>query len=164
MVGPLEVEAQHGNAPAINNGRIDFKERVLVRNHLASAGEAHGRSVIAATVVLEGLAVSAARWISVDAPASAQTRHAAAAAKLDVIAARETELRVVEPPRHIEMCAACAVLVMRMAVHHRGYEPAHAGAGRISQVLTNHAARVRKALRELSRSRIEQQSRRLAGT
>ena len=42
----------------------------------------------------------------------------AAAAELDVIAAREIELLVVEPPRHVEVHAADAVLVVRHAVHH----------------------------------------------
>ena len=57
---PLEVEPQHRDAPPIDDARIDLAVRVVVRDHLAAAGEADGRAVEAPVVVLQRLAVAAA--------------------------------------------------------------------------------------------------------
>ena len=57
--------------------------------------------------------------------------------RLDVVAAREIELLVVQPPRHVEVRAAGAVLVVRHAVHQPRNEAADARAGRVGQVLAD---------------------------
>ena len=124
VVGPLPVEAQHRDAPLVDDARVDLAVAVLVRDHLAAPGEADRRAVEPAVVVLELLCRSRrprGRPIStpctVDAAHEAGAGHAAAAADLDVVAAREVELLVVEPPRHVEVRAADAVLVVRHVVH-----------------------------------------------
>src|SRR5204863_7611901 len=45
VVRPLEVEAQRGNAPLIDDVGIDLAVGVWVRKHLAAAGEADVRAV-----------------------------------------------------------------------------------------------------------------------
>src|SRR2546422_1817359 len=41
------------------------------------------------------------------------------------VAAREVELLLLEPPRHVQMHAAHAVVVVRHVVHHPGNEAGH---------------------------------------
>ena len=65
-----------------------------------------------------------------------------------MVAAREVELLVVEPPRHVHVHAADAVLVVRHVVHHRRDESGDVGAGRVGEVLAHHAAGVGEPLRE----------------
>ena len=98
-----------------------------------------------------------------DAAQRAEAGHPPAAAELDVVAAREIELLVVAPPRHVEMRSARAVFVVRHAVHHLRDEAANAGAGRVGEVLADDAARVAEALRKARRLRVEQQPRGFAG-
>src|SRR5262245_50637711 len=92
---------------------------MLVRNHLAAAVEVDERAVIAAHVVPELVSV-AAGGEPLDARAGAETRHLPAAAELDVIAARETELAgelfLVEPPGRVHVSAARAILVVRRQI------------------------------------------------
>src|SRR4030095_1668142 len=52
VLRPFPMEAQRGNAPAILHARIDLAVRILVRNHLAAAGQADERAVVAAHVLL----------------------------------------------------------------------------------------------------------------
>src|SRR5690606_2881170 len=106
------VEAQHGNAEAILHFRIELGVRELVRDHLAAAGEADGRAEVAAVLVLEIDTVAAARRIAVDAAHESCAGLAETAPDFDVVAAREVEAAVVEPPWHVDVSAADAFLVM----------------------------------------------------
>ena len=111
-VAPLEMEAQHRDAPLVDALGIDLAIGILVRDHFAAAGEADVRAVILVDVVFQLLCRSpdAARTTPWNVP---DLRHAEAAADLDVIAAREIlVLIVVEPPRHIDVHAADAVRVV----------------------------------------------------
>ena len=137
--------------------------RLVVRDHLAASREAHQRSIEAAVVFFERLAVATATGEQFDAVERPEPRHVASAAGLDVVAAREVELPVVEPPRHVDVHAARAVLVVRNAVHHRGHDPADVGSGRIRQVLAHRAARVGQSGWKLRTLRVEQQACGLAG-
>jgi len=126
----LRVEPQHRDAVGVDDVRIDLAVGVLVRDHLAAAGEVHGGPVEAAVVVLERLAVAADAVEALDAAHEAEAgRAAASAAELDVIAARKIELLVVQPPRHVEMRAAGAVFVVGDSVLHLRDVPRHAEAG-----------------------------------
>src|SRR5439155_16863305 len=107
VIAEARMEAQHGNAPLIDDVRIDLAVRVVVRDHLAAAGEVHGCAVEAAVVVLQRLAVAADAVEALNAAHEAESgRRSFAAAELDVIAAREIQLLSIEPPRHVEMRAA----------------------------------------------------------
>ena len=55
VLAPLEVEAQHRNAPLIDHVRIDLAVAVLVGNHLAAAGEVNVGAVDLAEVALQFL-------------------------------------------------------------------------------------------------------------
>src|SRR5262249_27253522 len=123
VVGPLPVEAPDGDAPLVHDRRGDVAVAVVVRDHLAAAREADGRAAAAAVVVLQRLAVAAA-VPAVDLAHDAVARHAAAAPDLDVVAAGEVELAVVEPPRHVQMEATRAVLVVGRDAEHRRDEAA----------------------------------------
>src|SRR5947208_606914 len=118
VVRPLPVKPQHRNAPAVHRARVDLAVGVVVGNHLAAAREADRGAVIAAIVVLELLAVAAARRIALNPAHESVARHVRPAPDLDVVAAREVELLVLEPPRHVQMHPAHAVVVVRDVVHH----------------------------------------------
>ena len=77
-----------------------------------------------------------------------------AAIHLDVIAAREVELLVVEPPRHVDVHSADTVVVVRNVVHERRDKSGDARAGRVGEILPDDAARVREPVRELARFRV----------
>src|SRR4029079_9785565 len=139
---PLPMETQRGDAPAILHARIDLAVRILVRNHLAAARQADERAVVATHVLFEFATVAAGEGghgsHAVDA------RHAPAAARLDVIAARETELArvLVEPPRRIDVNAAGPVFVHRRQVFQHGNLPRDMRADGVHEVLADFAARV----------------------
>src|SRR5207249_2774569 len=75
------------------------------------------------------------------------SRHVRAAPHLDVVAAREVELLLPEPPRHVQMHAAHAVVVVRHVVRHLGNEAGHIRPGGVGDVLPDRAARVGQAVR-----------------
>src|SRR4051812_17171574 len=55
LLAPCEVEAQHRDAPAIDDSGIDLAKAFGVGNHLAAAGDADRRSVLTPDVLLETL-------------------------------------------------------------------------------------------------------------
>src|SRR5690606_36457166 len=81
---------------------------------------------------------------------------------LDVVAAREVELGVVQPPGHVDVGAADAVLVVRHLVDEAGDEPGHVHADRVGEVLSDRSAGVGEALGEEAGPGVEQETRRLA--
>ena len=64
VLAPFEVEAQDGNAPLIDNLRIDFAIAVFIGNHFAAAGEMHFAAVEFAQILLHFDAVAAPRIAS----------------------------------------------------------------------------------------------------
>ena len=157
------MESQHRNAVGIDHVRVDLAVGVFVRNHLSTAGEVHRRAVETAIVVLERLPVAADAVEPLDAAHDAEARRRSlAAAEFDVIPAREIERLVVQPPRHVEVRAAGAVLVVRHAVFHLRDVTADPQAGRIGEVAADDAAGIRQAIGKAARLRIEQQPGRLA--
>src|SRR5262249_53329525 len=104
VFAPLEVEAQHGDAPLIDDVGVDLAVAVFVGYHFAAAGEVDVGAVDLAKVEFEILAVTAAEEV-VGSTKDARAGHAASTADFDVIAARERELAglllLIEPPRHI---------------------------------------------------------------
>ena len=72
-----------------------------VGDHLAPAGKLDDGAVVPAVVVLQALPYPPPfkRWM----PPPTVAGHAAAAAELDVVAAREVQLAVVSPPRHVDV-------------------------------------------------------------
>jgi hypothetical protein len=81
-----------------------------------------------------------------NAPAKAIRRHAHAAAVFDMVAAREIELFVIEPPGRIHMQPPNAVFVVPLAAKELGQYAAHGSAGAVVQVFANHAAAVGQAV------------------
>src|SRR5476651_1533273 len=53
MLGPLPMEAQHGNPPLVLDLRIDFAEGLIVGDHLAAAVEPNEGSVVTANFLFE---------------------------------------------------------------------------------------------------------------
>ena len=147
VIGELPVEAEHGDAPFVHDSRIDFAVAAVVGNHLAAPREPDVRAVVAAIVVLELLAVPAAVPL-LDPAAEARLRQPRAAPHLDVVAAREVELLVVEPPRHVDVHPAHTVVIMGNRVHHLRNESSDVGAGRVGEILADRPARVRESIRE----------------
>src|SRR4029078_13052723 len=82
----------------------------------------------------------------VDATTESRRWHPPPAADFDMVAAREIELLVVPPPRHEQVHAAGAILVVRNPVHQLRDETGDAEPGRVGQVLADDAARVGQAL------------------
>src|SRR5258708_14628079 len=124
VIAPLEVEAQDRNAVLVDDARIELQVRVLVRHHLASPREAHRRSVDAPVVALELVAVAAERngrsrgldaGIRLNVAHESRARHMAAPADFDGVAAREIELLVIHPPRHVQVHAPDALLAVQCA-------------------------------------------------
>ena len=111
VVAPLPVETQHGDAPLVDSGRIDFAVAIFVGNHFTATGESNERAVLLLALLLQRRAVAfelVAQVIEV-----ADARHVASAAKLDVIAAQELVLAIELPPRQVHMHAANAVVIVR---------------------------------------------------
>src|SRR5260370_9443541 len=90
VIRPLEVEAQGGNAPLIDNIGIDLPLGVPVRKHFASPGEADVRAVRLPGALLQLEAVSL--FIGATTVELADSGHLAPAAEFDVIAAGESVL------------------------------------------------------------------------
>ena len=79
VLAPLEVKAQHGNAPLVHCVWIDFAIAVRVRNHLAAPGETHVGAIHLAQIVLEARAVTASQY-ELRTAQDAGPRHAPATA------------------------------------------------------------------------------------
>ena len=86
VVAPLEVEAQHRNAPFVHYVGIDLAVAVLIRDHLAASGEVNVGAVNLAQVALQFHTVTAAQN-ALGAAEHAGPRHAAPAPDFDVISA-----------------------------------------------------------------------------
>src|SRR5581483_10547057 len=93
----------------------------------------------------------------------AESRHAASAAKLDVVAAEEIVLAVVLPPGHVKMHAADPIVIVRGHAFQLWEISGAVAADRIRQVSAYHVRRVGQTVRKYARSRVQQQPRRLAG-
>src|SRR5439155_5179678 len=65
--GPLPMEAEDRDAPAIHRAGVDLAVAVVVGNHLPPPREPDVGAVVAAVVVLELFAVAAAGRVAVDA-------------------------------------------------------------------------------------------------
>src|SRR5439155_22008394 len=121
VIRPFPVEAKHRYSILIDNSRIDLTVTVVIGDHFTTAGEADHRPPKPAIVVLEICAVATGAVITLDTGHESEGRRcAAAAAKFDVISAREVELLIVKPPRHVEVHAADSIFVMRYGVGHLG--------------------------------------------
>src|SRR5712671_1112701 len=162
VVGPLPVKAQHRNPILVLHDRIDLAIALVVRDHLSTPGEIDLRAIIAAVVFLEGFPISAAAGIALDSTHEAVTGRIQSATDLDVIPARKIELLVVDPPRHVDVVAAYAVLVVRNVVHHFGNEAPDIGAGGVSEILPDDSAGVGETVRKLCGLRVEHQASGLA--
>src|SRR5690606_40445004 len=112
VVAPFPVEPERRDAPAVLHLGIDLAEAPLVGDHLAAAREPDGGAVEAAVGILERLAIAAELRIGLDPAHEPVRRHAPPAPDLDVVAAGEIELAVVEPPGTVQVPAADAVLVV----------------------------------------------------
>src|SRR5450759_351771 len=101
VVGPLPMEAEHGNSVLVLHDRIELSIALVVRNHLPPTGEVDACAIVAAVVFLEGLAIPAARGRALDSAPESVAGRIQPATDFDVVAAREIELLVVDPPRHV---------------------------------------------------------------
>ena len=155
------MEAQHGNAPLVHGVGIDIAVAVLVGNHFAASGETDVGAVPAAAVLFERRAVSFMLFAGILELAHA--RHAPAAAKLDVVSAQKIILAVVSPPRHVQVHAAHAVMIVRRHFLQSRKISAGGTADRVRQVTADRAGRIGQAVGKQSRAGIQQQARRLAG-
>src|SRR5262245_7379863 len=57
VIGPLEVEAQHGDSPFVDNLWIDLTIAMVVGNHLTTTGKAHRGAIFPADSFFQTLAV-----------------------------------------------------------------------------------------------------------
>ena len=89
--------------------------------------------------------------------------HVAAAPGLDVVAAGEVELPVVDPPGHVEVHASRAVFVVSDHLFELRKVADAIGARGIHEIAADGAARVRQALGESRRAGVQQKARGLAG-
>jgi hypothetical protein len=153
------MEAKDRDAPLVHHGGIELGVALVVRDLLAAAREADRRAVIAAIIVLQLRAVPAGVRIILDSAHESVRRRSHPAADLDVVAAREVELLVVEPPGHVDVHTADAVLVVRHVVDHGRDVATGARTRRVGDVLADHAAGVGETLRKLRRLGVEEQSR-----
>ena len=162
VLGPFEMEAEDGNAELIDLIRVDLAVGLLVGNHVAAAREADMRAILPADFVLERLSVT---FMSLrDAVIAADLRHAEAAADLDVIAAREILVLLVEfPPGHINVHAADAVAVVARHAFERRNVPREAVAHRVGEVAPDLSGTVGESVGEQRRLRIQQHARGFAG-
>src|SRR5207248_6157529 len=110
-------------APFVDDVGVHFAVTVLVGNHFATTGEPDVRAVVATVVVLELLAVSAS-LLTLDPATEPGLGEPGAAPHLDVVAPREIQLLVVEPPGHVHVHPAHAVVIVGDGIHHFGHEPA----------------------------------------
>src|SRR5207249_6462814 len=78
VIGELPVEAQHRDAPLVHDSGVDLAVTALVGDHLAAPRAPDVRAVVAAIVVLELLAVTAALQV-LDPAAEARLRQPRAA-------------------------------------------------------------------------------------
>src|SRR5262249_5185488 len=145
VLAPAPMEAQHGNAVLIDRLRADLAVALLVRDHLAAAGESDARAVALADRVLERLAITFV--LAAGAVEGADLRDAQSAADLDVIAARELLVLFVElPPGHVDVHAADAVGVVARQALERGDVPAQSVANGVSEIAADLSGRVRNAI------------------
>jgi hypothetical protein len=153
------VESKHGNSKPVADGRVYLAVTVIVGNHLAATLEVDRRAVVAAIVLLELHAVSAARRIVMDPAHEPRSGLANSAADFDVIPPGEIELAVVEPPRHVDVHATGAVFIVSRVILHRRDVAGNSGASRICDILADRSARVCEALRMFCALRVEEQAR-----
>src|SRR5262245_52711117 len=112
VIGPLPMKPEHRDSVFVNGVWIDLAITVVVRDHFAAARKVDRRAPISPIVSLEGLTVTAGLVESLDAAHESRGRRATtSAADLDVIAAGEIELLVVEPPRHVQVGTTDTVFV-----------------------------------------------------
>src|SRR5690349_20737549 len=96
--------------------RIDLTIGRIIGNHLPTPSEANDAAVVLAIVVLQLLAVPADAIQALDSTKDSVARLPTPAAQLYVVAARKIELRIVEPPRHVQVHATNAVFIVRHAI------------------------------------------------
>src|SRR4029078_34409 len=85
------------------------------------------------------------------------------AVDLDMIAARKVQLPDVEPPGHVDVPAADAVLIVGHVVHEGGYESGDSGTGGVGEILADGTARVGEPVGEQRGLGVEQEPSGLAG-
>ncbi len=151
VVGPLPMEAQNRNSKAVDDIGIDLGVAVVVWNHLSPTRESYCRPIIPPVILLELLAVSAARWVALDPAHEARAGGANSSPHLDVVPAGKIELLVTQPPRHVDVHPSGAVFIVRDVVFHRGDVSGDVGAGRVGDVFADRAAGVGESLRKLWR-------------
>ena len=111
MLGPLKVETQNGDTPAIHYIRVDVAVSLFIGDLLAAAGQMNVRAVALANRVLQiGAITLLAMALAVK---RADSRDEKSSPDFDVIAARKIFLFLVpQPPGHIDMHASHAIAVM----------------------------------------------------
>ena len=165
VLRPLPVEAQHRDAPLVLHLGIELAVGVLVRDHLAAAGELDERAVVAARVFLELAAVAAARR-------AARCRRRCRSAGI-VAARRRSRCGSRARSRACRRAAPCrATTACRRACRRRRPRCAAAvleqresgrctlAADRVHDVRADHAAGVGEPVREARRLRVEQDAHR----
>ena len=152
------METQDGDAPLILHGWVELAEGVLIRDHLATAGETDAGAILLAHFFLIALAVAGA------GAASTESRHPPAGGELDVITTCETELAgvLIQPPWDIDVGAGAFFIVDREILE-GGDAAAKAGAHRVHDILADEAVAVGEAVREAVGLGIEQDAGGLAG-
>src|SRR5271169_5669774 len=111
VLAPLEMEAQDGDAPFIDNVWVNLAVSVWIRNHLAASGHANAGAVSLSRALLQRGAV--AFFFMQKVIKLADAGHIAAAAKFDVIAARKIIFAVELPPGDVQVHPADAIVIMR---------------------------------------------------
>src|SRR5215475_714184 len=113
------MKAKHRNSILVNDARVDLAIAIVVCNHLAAAREAQDRAPEFSVIAFEGFTVSAYAVVAFNVAHEWERRNPATSTpELDVVSAREVELLVIQPPWHVKMHTAYAVLVVRHTVGH----------------------------------------------
>jgi hypothetical protein len=144
VFAPGEMKAQHGDAPLVDDVRINLAVAQLVRDHLAATFHADEASVFLAAGLLERAAVTLnLLQHSVEHP---DTRHVASAVDLDMVAAEEFVCPVVFPPRGINVNRPGAVMVMGRKLGKLRKISDHAARGCLHQVAADDAGGIGEAV------------------
>src|SRR5579862_4880032 len=135
VLAPLPMKPQDRDAPLVLYVGIDLAITILIRDHLAASAEADKRSIRRPASLFQARAV--AFVFVADVLKLADPRHIAATAKLDVIPAQEFVFLSETPPRHVQVHAPHAVVIVNRHFFELRKMSHQIASYRISQVPSN---------------------------
>src|SRR5215468_4594495 len=138
------MEAQHRNAPLIDEAGVELAIGIGVWDHLAAPGESEIGAVLLPQALFQRESITFA--VVAGIVEHANSRHVASAPQFDVIAAREIVFPIKLPPRHIHVQAADSIVVVWFDLFHTRNEPTAIAADRIHEIPAHGAGGVRESI------------------